>query len=295
METSRALVNGAGGLIEGELEETGRAVSQCQQLWPKVDRANVLGVGVHAVNLPVAVEMIDNAMGVDRKGYICVAAVSTVMEAQRNRAFKDILDRAMLVVPDGIPTVWIGRWQGYNKMARVFGPDLMMEVCRRSVATGRRHFLYGGKPGVAQGLKQNLENRCPGIYIVGTYTPPFRPLSTAEKAELQEQLLRLAPDIVWVGISTPKQERFMAENLASLNCKVMVGVGAAFDFHTGRVKDAPQWIKVAGLQWFHRLWQEPSRLWRRYLFDNPRFLFRTALQLTGIKRYELASPEIATD
>jgi N-acetylglucosaminyldiphosphoundecaprenol N-acetyl-beta-D-mannosaminyltransferase len=294
METSRALVKEANGLIEVELEETGRAVSNVNR-GPKVDRANVLGVGVHAVNLSLAAEMIDQAIDADGKGYVCVAAVSTVMEAQYNRDFKDILDRAMLVVPDGVPTVWIGRWEGYDKMARVFGPDLMMEVCRRSVATGRKHFLYGGKPGVAEELKQNLEARCPGICIVGTYTPPFRPLSIAEKTELQEQLLRLAPHIVWVGISTPKQERFMAENLGSLNCKVMVGVGAAFDFHSGRLKDAPQWIKVAGLQWLHRLCQEPSRLWRRYLFNNSGFLFRTVLQLTGIKRYELSSPEIAAD
>jgi N-acetylglucosaminyldiphosphoundecaprenol N-acetyl-beta-D-mannosaminyltransferase len=292
MATSRAFVTEVG---EGELEKARPVPSPCQQQWPRLDRANVLGVGVHAVNVPVAVDIIDRAAGGERKGYVCVTPVSAVMEAQRDRRFRDILDRAMLVVPDGAPTVWIGRWEGYDKMARVFGPDLMMEVCRRSVTTGRTHFLYGGKPGVAQELKQNLENWHPGISIVGTYTPPFRPLSTAEKTELQQQLLRVAPDIVWVGISTPKQERFMADNLGSLNCRVMIGVGAAFDIHTGRVKDAPEWVKVAGLQWFHRLCQEPSRLWRRYLFDNPEFLFRTALQLTGIKRYELASREIVAD
>lgn len=257
------------------------------------ERANVLGVGVHAVNLPLAAELIDWSAGAGCKGYVCVTGVHGVMEAQRDCRFRHILDQAMLVVPDGVPTVWIGRWEGHNKMGRVFGPDLMMEVCRRSIASGRTHFLYGGKPGVATELKQNLEKRYPGIQIVGTYTPPFRPLSSTEKTELQEELSRLAPDIVWIGLSTPKQEHFMAENLGSLNCKIMVGVGAAFDIHTGRVKDAPDWIKTAGLQWLHRLCQEPSRLWKRYLVNNSGFLFRAVLQFTGVKRYELASNEIA--
>jgi N-acetylglucosaminyldiphosphoundecaprenol N-acetyl-beta-D-mannosaminyltransferase len=260
-----------------------------------MDRANVLGVGVHAVNLAQAAEIIDYAVGADRKGYVCVTGVHGVMEAQRNSRFKNILDRAMLVVPDGVPTVWIGRWEGFDKMGRVFGPDLMMEVCRRSVVSGRTHFLYGGKPGVAEELKNNLEKRHPGIRIVGTYTPPFRQLSTQEKTELQESLRTLAPEIVWIGLSTPKQEQFMAENLGSLNCKIMVGVGAAFDIHTGRVKDAPRWIKSAGLQWFHRLCQEPSRLWKRYLINNSEFLYHTLLHLTGIKRYDLVSEEIAAD
>jgi N-acetylglucosaminyldiphosphoundecaprenol N-acetyl-beta-D-mannosaminyltransferase len=279
------------GLDQGKVKKASLVQSSLLKTQGTMDRANVLGVGVHAVNLPVAVDIIDTAAGSDHKGYVCVTGVSTVMEAQRDPQFKKILDRAMLVVPDGVPTVWIGRWQGHEKMARVFGPDLMLEVCRRSIATGRTHFLYGGKPGVVGDLKQNLQKWCPGISIVGTYTPPFRPLTKVEKTDLQQQLLRVAPDIIWVGIGSPKQERFMAENLDALNCKVMVGVGAAFDIHTGRLKDASQWIKVAGLQWLHRLCQEPARLWRRYLFSIPEFLFRTALQLAGIRRYELAPGE----
>jgi N-acetylglucosaminyldiphosphoundecaprenol N-acetyl-beta-D-mannosaminyltransferase len=260
-----------------------------------VDRANVLGVGVHAVNLGVAAEMIESAVDTGRRGYICVTGVHGVMEAQRNSGFKDILDRAFLVVPDGVPTVWIGRWEGFGSMGRVFGPDLMMKVCQKSAKSGHTHFLYGGKPGIAQELKQNLEAKYPGIRVVGTYTPPFRPLSTLEKTELQEELYRLKPDIIWVGLSTPKQEQFMAENLGSLTCKIMIGVGAAFDIHTGRVKDAPVWVKAAGLQWFHRLCQEPSRLWKRYLVNNSEFLFRAFLQFTRIKRYQLASDQIASD
>jgi N-acetylglucosaminyldiphosphoundecaprenol N-acetyl-beta-D-mannosaminyltransferase len=256
-----------------------------------MDRANVIGVGVHAVNLPVATQMIDHAAGGNKKGYVCVTGVHGVMEAQRSSIFKKILDEAMLVVPDGVPTVWIGRCEGYEQMGRVFGPELMLEVCRQSVISGRTHFLYGGKPGIADELKRTLETRYPGIRIVGTFTPPFRPLSPREKAELQREFNNVSPDIVWIGLSTPKQEKFMAENIETLNCRIMVGVGAAFDIHTGHVKDAPEWIKRAGLQWCHRLCQEPSRLWRRYLFNNSEFIFRSFLQFTGLKRYPLASQE----
>ena len=152
------------------------------------ERANVLGVGVDAVNLSSAAEFIDRAAGGGTKGYVCVTGVHGVMEAQRDDQFKNILDGAMLVVPDGVPTVWIGRWGGHANMGRVFGPDLMMEVCRRSVASARTHFLYGGKPGVAEELKRNLQKWYPGIRIAGTFTPPFRPLSAFEQTELSQEL-----------------------------------------------------------------------------------------------------------
>jgi len=255
-----------------------------------LNRANVLGVGVHAVNLAQAAEIIALSAAAGEKGYVCVTGVHGVMEAQRKPNFKRILDNAALVVPDGIPTVWIGRLQGNSNMDRVFGPDLMLELCKRTVDSGLTHFLYGGKPGVAEELKNNLEHWFPGIRVVGTYTPPFRPLFASEKRELRNALAVKSPDILWVGLSTPKQEEFMAENLHLLNCKIMIGVGAAFDIHTGRVKDAPQWVKSAGFQWFHRLCQEPNRLWRRYLRNNSEFIYRMILQFMKVKRYTLASP-----
>jgi N-acetylglucosaminyldiphosphoundecaprenol N-acetyl-beta-D-mannosaminyltransferase len=262
---------------------------------PETMRANVLGVGVHAVNLPLAADMLETAVESGNGGYVCVTGIHGVMEAQRNPRFKKVLDDAMLVVPDGMPTVWVGWWEGFRNMGRVFGPDLMLEVCRRTVSSGHSHFLYGGKPGIAEELQANLERRFPGIRIVGTYTPPFRHLSPTEMADLQSCLSQVAPDIIWVGLSTPKQEQFMWENISSLNCKVMVGVGAAFDIHTGRVNDAPNWVKNAGLQWLHRLCQEPSRLWKRYLINNSAFLIRIALQFAGLKRYELAPRRLAGD
>ena len=140
---------------------------------------------------------------------------------------------------------------------------------------------------MADELRDNLCRWFPGIQIVGTFTPPFRDLSTFERHRLQARFSEASPDIVWVGLSTPKQERFMAEYLAVLDCRVMIGVGAAFDFHTGRLKDAPMWMKRSGLQWLHRLSQEPSRLWRRYLVNNFQFLINILLQLLGIRRYRL--------
>jgi N-acetylglucosaminyldiphosphoundecaprenol N-acetyl-beta-D-mannosaminyltransferase len=256
-------------------------------------RANVLGVGIHAVNLRRAVDLIEARVRAGQKGYVCVTGVHGVMEAGRDKSFQDVLDLAYLVVPDGMPTVWIGRLQGLD-LDRVFGPDLMAEICRRSPATGITHFLYGGRPGVAEELRSVLSRRFPGIRIVGTYTPPFGPLSAQQQIALEEVIQKMSPDIVWVGLSTPKQEQFMAINLRRLGCKVMIGVGAAFDIHTGRLKDAPDWCKKLGLQWFHRLCQEPSRLWKRYLINNSGFLWKIALQLIGIRRYQLAAPSAGT-
>ena len=248
-------------------------------------RANVLGVGVHAIDLPSAASIIESAVREGMKGYVCVTSVHGVMEAQRDLQFRNILNHALLVTPDGMPTVWVGRMQGNSTMKRVFGPDLMLEVCRRSAGTGIRHFLYGGNPGIADELAECLRLRFPGITVVGTFTPPFRPLEPSEQLALERQMETTLPDVVWVGLSTPKQEKFMAANLRRLPCKIMVGVGAAFDIHTGHVKDAPKWIKDAGLQWAHRLYQEPGRLWKRYLVNNSAFLAALTLQLTGLRHY----------
>jgi len=250
-------------------------------------RANVLGVGVHAIDMRRTLELFQNAVEERRKGYVCVTGVHGIMEAQRNPAFRSILNNSLLTAPDGMPTVWVGRWQGHSQMRRVFGPEMMLEVCAMSVAKGYTHFLYGGTDGVAEQLRAALLRRFPGLRIVGTYTPPFRPLNAAEKEDLRARVSSVSPDIFWVGLSTPKQEYFMAECLAQLDTRVMVGVGAAFDVHTGRIQDAPDWIKKAGLQWLHRLCQEPRRLWKRYLYNNPRFVLKMTSQLVGLSKYPL--------
>jgi N-acetylglucosaminyldiphosphoundecaprenol N-acetyl-beta-D-mannosaminyltransferase len=241
--------------------------------------ANVLGVAVSAVDLPRAVELAESWIAVGRPGYVCITGVHGVMEAQRDIELRRILNHAVINTPDGMPMSWVGHLQGLKEMDRVFGPDFMLNLCRRSVEKGHRHFLYGGSPGVAEELKSALETMITGIRIVGTYTPPFRELRSEEEDELVAKVHACSPDILWVGLSTPKQERFMARYVDRLGVPLLVGVGAAFDFHTGRINDCSDWIKRAGLQWLHRLAQDPSRLWRRYLCNNPLFVWKIALQL----------------
>ncbi len=250
-------------------------------------RANVLGIGISAVDMAEAIRMCDELIIGENRGYVCVTGVHGVMEAQQNPEFREILNRSFLSVPDGMPTVWVGRLQGHRRMRRVYGPDFMLEFCRHSVARGYRHFLYGGNEGVATELAASLRQRFPGLQVAGSYTPPFRALNVAEEQQLAAMIDACKPDVIWVGLSTPKQERFMAQYLGRLETKLMVGVGAAFDIHTGRIKDAPDWIKAAGLQWLHRLGQEPRRLAKRYLINNPKFVVRILLQFAGIHNYSL--------
>jgi N-acetylglucosaminyldiphosphoundecaprenol N-acetyl-beta-D-mannosaminyltransferase len=250
-------------------------------------RCNVLGIGVHAVNIPSALQAVADAVREGRKGYVCVTGVHGVMEAQKNTEMRSILNAAFLNVPDGMPMVWVGRSQGFGDMKRVYGPEFMMAVCEASVREGWSHFLYGGKPGVAESLRSFLEKRFPGIRIVGICTPPFRPLNPDEEAALADQVRKAKPDCFWVGLSTPKQEMFMSKTLAKLEARLMFGVGAAFDVWTGNIQDAPAWMKKAGLQWVHRLVQEPRRLWRRYAVIVPSFLFLILLQAFGLRKYRL--------
>lgn len=250
-------------------------------------RANVLGVGVSAISMAEAVEYSDQFLQTDAQGYICVTGVHGVMEAQTDEHFREILNSSFLTTPDGMPTVWVGRWQGKNNMGRVYGPDFMLELCRLSIERGYRHFLYGGKEGIAEELKDRLCALFPGLEVVGTYTPPFRPLTSLEEKALEHELSTLKPDILWCGLSTPKQERFMSQYCGKLPVKLMIGVGAAFDINSGNLKDAPGWMKQAGLQWLFRMVMEPRRLASRYLKNNPRFMFLILLQLLGLRKYQL--------
>lgn len=254
---------------------------------PLAARANLLGVGISAIAMREALRRSEQLLQQRRKGYICVTGVHGIMEAQRDAGFRAILNRSFLCTPDGMPTVWVGRMQGHRRMGRVYGPDFMLEMCRMSPGRGYRHFLCGGNPGVAEKLKRRLESRIPGLCIVGTFTPPFRALTSAEDREFIATVAELRPDVIWVGLSTPKQERFMASMIERLDTCLMVGVGAAFDIHAGLLPDAPLWMKSAGLQWLHRLIKEPRRLWRRYLTNNPRFLWNISLQLAGIKTFDV--------
>jgi N-acetylglucosaminyldiphosphoundecaprenol N-acetyl-beta-D-mannosaminyltransferase len=251
------------------------------------NRVNVLGVGISVLNLKTALAAIADAVRARRKGYVCVTGVHGVMEAQDDAGFKRILNGAFLCTPDGMPMVWAGRLNGHREMSRVYGPDLMLDVCAWSETSGCKHFFYGGADGVADLLAQKLKSRFPKLAVVGTFTPPFRPLTGEEIAKLQEQIAAARPDILWVGLSTPKQEKFMAEFLPRLDVTLMAGVGAAFDFHSGRIRQAPRWMQRGGLEWFYRLCCEPRRLAKRYLRNNPLFILKGLGQLAGWKKYPL--------
>lgn len=250
-------------------------------------RVNVLGVGLSVLNLQTALNAIADAVSARRKGYICVTGVHGVMEAQDNADFKNILNHAFLCTPDGMPMVWAGKLNGHREMSRVYGPDLMLDVCAWSEQSGCKHFFYGGAEGVAELLAQKLKAKFPKLNIVGTFTPPFRALNPAEEKQLAEQIRAVQPDILWVGLSTPKQEKFMAEYLPKLDVTLMVGVGAAFDFHSGRIKQAPRWMQRSGLEWFYRLCSEPRRLAKRYCRNNPLFVLKFSAQLLKLKKYPL--------
>ena len=250
-------------------------------------RANILGVGISAISMTQAIYYSDKLLQGNSCGYICVTGVHGIMEAQQDERLRSILNSSFLSTPDGMPTVWVGHMQGQENMTRVSGPEYMVEMCKLSVERGYKHFLYGGKPGTAEQLKASLMKKFPGIQITGTYTPPFRPLNKQEEADLERQLIEAQADILWCGISTPKQERFMAQYCGKLPVKLMVGVGAAFDIHSGNTKDGPEWIKNIGMHWCYRMLRDPKRLAGRYLKNNPKFLYLLGLQMSGARTYTI--------
>ena len=253
-------------------------------------RVNVLGVGVSAIDMPRALAAIERWIERRQPHYVCVTGVHGVMESRRDAGLRGIHNAAGLVTPDGMPLVWLGRLHGFGHMTRVYGPDLMLACCELSVQEGKgyRHFLYGGGEGVAELLAEHLRRRCPGIQIVGSCTPPFRALTDEESAAVVARINEARPDIVWVGLSTPKQERWMHAHVGRLDAPVLVGVGAAFDFLAGLKPQAPRWMQRSGLEWSFRLLTEPRRLWRRYLVNNPLFVWHVLLQAMRAEQYELS-------
>ncbi|OLC40015.1 MAG: glycosyltransferase [Acidobacteria bacterium 13_1_40CM_65_14] len=239
-----------------------------------IPRVDILGVHVSAINMDQALEIVDHWITTGIRKYVCVTGVHGVMESTRDERLKEIHNAAGLVTPDGMPLVWWTRWRGWRHARRVYGPDLLLTCCQRSITTGYRHFFYGGQEGVAELLVRRLTKRFPGLAVAGTYTPPFRALTKQEDEDVVEMINAAAPDIVWVGLSTPKQEYWMADHVDRLEAPVLVGVGAAFDFHSGLKRQAPRWMQQSGLEWLFRLGSEPRRLWKRYLLNNPAFVWR---------------------
>lgn len=251
--------------------------------------SNVLGIHVSATNLDSATESVLAAVRAGAPAHVCVANTHSLIECRRDPALRAIFDAAHLVVPDGMPLVWALQRGGHGSAGRVYGPDLMLSLFDRGRAVGLRHFLYGTTPATLDKLEARLVARFPGARVVGHYAPPFRPLTGEEELQVAEAINASEADVIWVGLSTPKQERWMSAMRPYLRAPVMLGVGAAFDFHAGLKPQAPAVLQRHGLEWAFRLWTEPRRLWKRYLTTVPHYLLLDAAGRTGLIRF--AGPE----
>lgn len=245
------------------------------------DRAVILGVGVSAITMDLAVSTIERWIKLRIPHYICISGAHGLIESHRDRYLREIHNAAGMVTPDGMPLVFMARRLGFKRTTRVYGPDLMQRMTEISAKRGYKQFYYGGGPGLADRLATTLKAKHPGLNVVGTMTPPFRALTPDEDEAIIASIKRAAPDIVWVGLSTPKQELWMASHINKLDVPVLVGVGAAFDFLAGTKSQAPAWMQRAGLEWVYRFGCEPRRLWRRYARVVPLFICLAALQLIG--------------
>jgi len=258
-------------------------------------RINVLGVGISIINLEIAKDALLSATDEPNyQGYVTVTGVHGVIESQRDEELMEIHNGSFLSTPDGMPMVWFGKAHGHTEMNRVYGPDLMLEIMEATRSGEKQHYFFGGASGIVDKLKSRLSNRFSGIQVCGTMTPPFRPLTDKEEQDLFNDLQEKKPHFFWVGLSTPKQERFMHNFLQKYpdltqgwgHGLIMLGVGAAFDFHSGAVKQAPYRIQRSGFEWLFRTTQDPRRLLKRYAISNTLFIGKTISQLTGFKKYD---------
>ena len=247
----------------------------------------VLGVRVHALQIPDTVAQVENWIR-ERvpERFVSFSGMHGVSESIHDQSIRQVLNAADLVVPDGMSLVWVGRRRGQAQRLRrrVYGPEFM-ETFMRETGDRYRHYFYGGAPGVAERLAEKM-HRDYGIQVAGTYCPPFRPLTDEEETDLEAKARASAPDLLWVGLSTPKQERWMYAHRGRLGVPVLLGVGAAFDFHTGMVNQAPSWMQEHGLEWFFRLMVDRKRLWRRYLIGGSRFAWNAGLEMLHLKRFD---------
>jgi len=246
----------------------------------------VLGVRVDAVQIPGVIGRMEE--WIEERGrcrFIAVTDMHSVMEARHAASFREVLDAADMVVPDGFPLVWLGRRRGFALRRRVYGPELMERFCESTAAKGYRHFFYGGSAGVAEELAARFSARFTGLEVAGVICPPFRALTEEEDAQVISAINAARADVLWVGLGAPKQERWMFDHRERLNVPLLVGVGAAFDFHTGRVAQAPAWMGDHGLEWMFRLSREPRRLWRRYLVQGSEFVALVLMEWLGLKKF----------
>jgi N-acetylglucosaminyldiphosphoundecaprenol N-acetyl-beta-D-mannosaminyltransferase len=263
-----------------------QAIVQSQPALPTPPRTvDVLGVPLALTSYEDMLDWIDAWVASRSRGYLTACNTHTVTASREDPELRASLLGASVNLPDGQPLVWAINALGHSLRNRVYGPELMGQACERAATVGHRLYLYGGSnQGALVQLALNLRHRYPGIKIVGGYSPPHRPLTDEERLAVADEINHTEADIVWIGIGVPKQEKWMAQMRPQLESPLLVGVGAAFDFHAGLKSQAPIWIQEAGLEWAYRLAHEPRRLWRRYLRYNPRFLGAFARQLSERRR-----------
>ena len=273
------------GDLTTSMRPQGSTEPSLSTLVPRPDSADVLGVPLALIDYDGALDWIDAMVATRERGYVCVCNVHAVMASAEDPELRAALMGSSVNVPDGQPLVWALNLLGHGLDDRVYGPEMMARYCARAVDSGQRMYLYGGRnQGALVQLALNLRRRYPGVRIVGGYSPPHRPLTDEEREAVTKEINGSRADVVWVGIGVPKQEKWMAEMRDALEAPVLVGVGAAFDFHAGLVPQAPTRVQEAGLEWAYRLAHEPRRLWRRYTRYNPRFVGAFARQLRDHRR-----------
>jgi N-acetylglucosaminyldiphosphoundecaprenol N-acetyl-beta-D-mannosaminyltransferase len=254
-------------------------------------KQTVLGIGINPTSYGEVADVCRKWIADRRQAvpyrYICATSVHGIMTAVFDSSFRSELNRAAIATPDGMPVVWALRSFGHEHQARVYGPDLMLVLCEQAARLGHRVFLYGSRPETLACLERELVRRFPRLAIVGTYSPPFRPLTPEEDRCITQTITDTEPDLVFVGLSTPKQEHWMSTHVKRIPA-IMIGVGAAFDFHAGQLKQAPLWMRRSGLEWLFRLMMEPRRLWKRYLLVTPLFLPLWSMQKIGLLKYPAA-------
>lgn len=233
---------------------------------------DILGVKIAVTNLQSACQSIEQWINEQGQTYVCIAPVSTIVDCQKDTEYRKIINSAAMTTPDGMPLVWIGKLCGKKFLQRTYGPDLMFAFCDLSRKKGYRHYFYGGDPQTNQRLIERLQNQFPGIRIVGNFSPSFIEVGELEREDTLARINEADPDILWVGLGSPKQDYWMHLHRDKLKVPVMVGVGAAFDFIAGTKPQAPAWMRRSGLEWLFRLCCEPRRLWKRYLIGNAKFI-----------------------
>ena len=276
------------------IPETGDTVAPADRTLPsprEIRTRRIVDVPIAMTDYDRAMDVMDGMIARGERGYVCCVAVHAVMVAQSDPEMRAALYGSTLTVPDGMPLVWAANLMGEGLPNRVYGPELMRRYNERCRDRGHRVWLYGGRDqGSLAQLALNMHRTDPGIRVVGGYSPPFRPLTAAEEDEIARQINSARPDVLWVGIGVPKQEKWMARMRDRLEVPVMCAVGAAFDFHAGRISQAPAWMQRRGLEWTYRIAQEPRRLLPRYLYYNPRFMMAFTRQLARERRGAVLTP-----